>query len=63
LTVCNIIYGIDNVNGAIVYKFDLPEEAIEFGFAEKGEKLICSSGEIYKLSNTAPTLVYKFEWE
>lgn len=58
----NVLYKIDVANGTIVYKFDLPKEAIVFGFAQH-ENLICSNGDIYKLSDSIPSLIYKFEWE
>lgn len=59
----HIMYGIDSKTGEILYKFGLPYESCEFGFAKKGEILICSSGEIYELSFEIPRLIYKFCWD
>lgn len=58
-----ILYGFNTNNGEILYKFGLPYESCEFGFAKKGAILICSSGEIYELSLDIPKLVYKFSWD
>jgi len=58
-----VLYAINAANGEMVYKFDLPEESFAFGFAEQGEKLICSSGEVYQLSHDMPVLIHKFDWE
>ena len=58
----HILYGINTVNGDILYKFGLPNESCEFAFAQNGTKLICSSGEIYDLTVKTPELIYKFKW-
>lgn len=58
-----ILYGINAVNGDIVFEFGLPLMASEFSFLCQQEKLICSSGEIFKLSDNEPQLLYNFNWE
>ena len=57
------VWGIDTKNGLVVFKYDLPENAVAFGFAACGKKLICSSGEIYTLSKNVPVLANKIEWD
>jgi len=58
-----VLYAINAIDGEIIYKFDPPNESVVFGFAQQGETLICSNGEVYRLSRDMPQLIHKFEWD
>jgi hypothetical protein len=61
----NVLYGLHADNGEIIYQLGLPDEAVPqgFGFSQHGERLICTSGEVYELSCANPRLIYKFNRE
>ena len=59
----HLLYGISALDGTIKFIFPLPMKSCEFGFAQNATKMICSSGEIYKLSNDTPKLVHHFDWD
>jgi len=58
-----LLYAISAFDGVVKFIFSLPTEACEFGFARNATKLICSSGEVFDLSYSEPTIIYNFNWE
>jgi len=58
----HLLYGISAIDGVIKFIFPLPTDSCEYGFAQDSTKLICSNGEIYKLSDSEPVLLHKFNW-
>ncbi|MCL2368358.1 MAG: hypothetical protein FWC72_05125 [Oscillospiraceae bacterium] len=58
-----ILYGISALDGKVKFIFPLPPKSCEFDFAQESTKLICSSGEIYELSDSMADLIYQFDWD
>lgn len=59
----NVLYGIRAQSGEVVYQWGLHDEIHGAFSFMRGERLICSSGKLLKVSDHPPELLHHFHWQ